>query len=449
MSFMFRKWKDRLKMLLYLPFSNQALKYFPPDFTLRDPVTSLVHKSRKKGHSCGLILVHWEESRHSSAFTASYSYEMQKRMKHDLKEIIERHFHRNDIIGITQPNGDEFCVYVRDRFALNFQQLQSKAQSICKDFETRLCMNHAEKPQLLFGCCLLSAAQEDTRDALRSAYYYAQALATKKLPQHFHSLRQQLSAILHSEQISVLAQPIIRLQDGEVFGWEFLTRGPQNTPFYMPTELFNYAYQAHLLSKLEILVMEKAFQEIEKRGIQEQVFLNITAVSLTHPLFLNKLMKRLANYPSVRPQQIIFEITERHHVRDYQHMGMILRSYRDHGFRFAVDDAGAGYSSLQSISELIPDMIKIDRSLIHNIDQISVKQTMLKALMSLAEHINCQVIAEGIEREEEADMLSKYAVQMGQGYYFSHPEPLLIKMERGEYEKFKEKIKYQLKLSSA
>jgi EAL domain-containing protein (putative c-di-GMP-specific phosphodiesterase class I) len=121
-------------------------------------------------------------------------------------------------------------------------------------------------------------------------------------------------------------------------------------------------------------------------------------------------------------------------------MGAILSKFRSYGFRFAIDDAGAGYSSLQSISELIPDIIKIDKSVIQNIDQVAVKQSILRALLLFASDIKCQVVAEGIEREEEANILLDHQVKMGQGYYFAKPERMQFDYARTHVPHLKEKI---------
>ncbi|MEI7025986.1 EAL domain-containing protein [Paenibacillus sp. y28] len=424
------KWRQRVTQLLYLPLTNQALKYFPPEFTLRDPIFSLVHRHRSEGHGCALLLFNMENY-HTllTTFTGEMLERMHAQIKQLMKEQMLHHWKAREIIGVRQVNGESFCLYIRCKQDTKYDELQQKAQKLRKDMEQAL-KQHAELPfagkiHFQVGCQKLDMDTGDTRAALLSAFHYAHAIATKKLSAHFSHSRQQLHEILNEENITVLAQPIIRLRDSQVYGWEFLTRGPRDTPYHLPDELFDFAYQADLLTRLELVVIKKVFQEISVRGIREQVFINVTAVSLNHPLFLQRLMELLDEYAVIMPCQIVFEITERHSIRDFDHMNSILRSYRSHGFRFAVDDAGAGYSSLQSISELIPDIIKIDKSVIQNIDQTLAKQSLLKALLLFAENINCEVVAEGVERQEEADVLLRHEVQMGQGYFFAKPGRLL------------------------
>src|SRR5690606_25976091 len=99
----------------------------------------------------------------------------------------------------------------------------------------------------------------------------------------------------------------------------------------------------------------KAMQQISKLLIGEQIFINVTSVSIGQPQFFDRVLEIIAAYPAINPHNLVLEITECHTIRDYGHMAAMMQKYREQGFRFAVDDAGAGYSSLQTISELIPD----------------------------------------------------------------------------------------------
>ncbi|MEK8126987.1 EAL domain-containing protein [Paenibacillus filicis] len=403
-----------------------------------------------------MILLHLENYHH---LFASASYEsivaLQQRIRHTLLTILPTYFRPSDLIGVKRCGEEEYGLFVKVNPGTGYDELQRKSLLLLRELERRLHLQaqvgtRSEQVNFVAGCYVIGPDIENTAAAVQSAYHYARSIATKKLPAHFSEARDQLLQIVKHENISVLAQPIMNLSSGEIFGWEILTRGPLNTPFHTPAELFDLAYQADLLSKMEFVVIKKAFREISERCIREQVFLNVTPVSLGHPLFLNHLLDMLRLYPGVKASQIVLEITERHAIRDFEHLGAIMKAFRAHGFRFAVDDAGAGYSSLQSISELIPDMIKIDRSVISNIDQMSVKQSLLKALLHVAEHINCEVIAEGVEREEEANTLVDMRVNMVQGFYFARPQPLVPDQERVQQLKLmQEKLEHHRRVRPA
>ncbi|MDB5055429.1 MAG: hypothetical protein JWM44_3479 [Bacilli bacterium] len=439
------KWNKRFKLLWSLPFPNRALRYFPPEFTIRDPLLSLVHAYRRKGNHFALLVIHLGQFQNLMAkYPLAYSKKLQQQLKSEFVEVLKRNYSDQEVLGVKQFSSDDFTVFLKINQSLTYEDLHTKEVLFRKDVDQSLNLLMEQKlhSRLKFqsGSMIVGQSLENTDAVIQAGYYYVLSIAVEKLPSHFAPYRQKLQQVINDKAIYVLTQPIMCLDNGEIFGWEVLTRGPQHSPFHTPTELFEFAHQADMLHELEFLVVEKAFQEISGRNIKEQVFINITPVTLLQPALLTHLILCMEQYPKILPSQIIFEITERHSIRDFEHMGTILHAYRKHGFRFAVDDAGAGYSSLQSISELVPDIIKIDKSVIQNIDQIAVKQSLLKALLFFAEDIKCQVIAEGVERVEEANVLFEHQVPMGQGYYFAKPERMQFDYARTHVPHLKEKI---------
>jgi EAL domain-containing protein (putative c-di-GMP-specific phosphodiesterase class I) len=121
---------------------------------------------------------------------------------------------------------------------------------------------------------------------------------------------------------------------------------------------------------------------------------------------------------------MIFEVTERDSIEGLTFFHDNIKQLRKMGFRIAVDDTGAGYSSLHTISELLPDIIKIDRSVIQDIDTNKVKESMLKGLILIAKETGSLVVAEGIEKKEEADVLVRNHVDLVQGYFYAKPGTL-------------------------
>lgn len=429
--------------------------FFSSEYTVKDPVLDKVGRIRRNGHQCVLILLNLDNfgqmlcpGHYEQILTA------QRIICQKLNELLPVFFQEEDIVGIKQFHGEDYCIFLRIPNTQLYLDTHYKALLIRDELEKRLeaAKQKHYNGKLTFGVGFFIMEKEpiSTWLSVSIAFHYAQAIATKKLPVNFDFTRKQLLDILAKEDIVVLCQPIMDLRTGDIFGWEMLSRGPRNSPFYSPTDLFEFAYQADLLAQMEFIVIKKALKEIVEKPIQEQVFINITSETLIQPIFYDQLIEYLSLFPSVQPSQIIFEITERFAIRDYRQMSKIMNKYRGLGFRFALDDAGAGYASLQSISELIPDIIKIDRSIIQDIDQGEVKQSLLKALMKFAEDINCEVIAEGIETEEEADILYQHSVTMAQGYYFARPEPIFNgSHRRAHYKDLKDKIRIRSQIDLA
>src|SRR5213594_2675210 len=110
------------------------------------------------------------------------------------------------------------------------------------------------------------------------------------------------------------------------------------------------------------------------------------------------------------------EVSEREAIDDYSAFRAALTHYADLGFSIAVDDTGAGYSSLEAIVELQPDYLKLDISMVRGIDAHLLKQEMIKAIVSFAQKMGATIIAEGIETEPELETLKRLGVPLGQGF---------------------------------
>ena len=120
----------------------------------------------------------------------------------------------------------------------------------------------------------------------------------------------------------------------------------------------------------------------------------------------------------------MFEISEQESIGNFEAFRDICDYYRDLGFQFALDDTGAGYAGLETLIEISPDYIKVDRAFVSGIDTDPVRRTMLSALQTVADKINGQLIAEGLDTLEELETLSELGIPFGQGWLFGKPTPL-------------------------
>ncbi|WP_245347175.1 EAL domain-containing protein [Cohnella lubricantis] len=435
--------------------TDRSLRFFPPDFTLRRPLASMLDKHLKQGGECYLVLYRWECPIEASGVWKDLLPVLQSETKRHLRSMAPQFWADSDLVGMDQLGPQEFVLLVRGDRPDDNEFVPPSLFRLSDHFKHALEYKISVEPALSKYRSLLRLTgtyvpikssyyeSEGTIERLDEAYQFALALSTKQVTPQVIAARRQLDQILRDCSISVLAQPIMNLQNGDVFGWEILTRGPASSVFHLPDALFRFAGESNQLSKLEFMIVKFALDEVASRSIREPVFLNVTAVTLSHPLFLSHALQCLEKHPEIAPSQIIFEITERHEVEDFAAMTQTLEKFRRHGFRFAVDDMGAGYSSLQWIGELAPELIKVDRSVIQFVDRFSVKESLLRAIVTAAREMSCEVVAEGVEREEEADVLFRLNVGMGQGYYFAKPNVLLYEHEREIFKETKERIKYR------
>ena len=234
-------------------------------------------------------------------------------------------------------------------------------------------------------------------------------------------LHDELLRIIRDKKVTTVFQPIVNLSDGSVMGHEALTRGPEGSPLHMPTDLFAAAARHKLLLSLEHICREAALRNIKTLGRGQQLFLNITPEVVNDPEFRNGRTKQLVLHHGMVPEQVTFEITERTAISDFDSFTRALHHYRRQGYCIAVDDAGAGYSSLQAIAELYPDFIKLDMSIVRDINNNPFKIAILEALVNLAAAMNSRIIAEGVETADELLAVMKLGVGFAQGYLFAKP----------------------------
>src|SRR5690606_35027366 len=160
----------------------------------------------------------------------------------------------------------------------------------------------------------------------------------------------EYESILRNELITSVYQPIVSLNSGEAFGYEALTRGPEGSHFHSPLRLFEYAEKHGSLYELDYLTRHRAIQGGSDLNERQKLFINIPSHIMSDPRFTpGQTLKKLQMH-GLHPNNIVFEITERSSIEDFSAAKAVLNHYRNQGYQIAIDDAGAGYSSLQAIA---------------------------------------------------------------------------------------------------
>lgn len=211
----------------------------------------------------------------------------------------------------------------------------------------------------------------------------------------------------------IVFQPICRLSDGKVTGVEALSRFASE-PIRSPDLWFKDAADAGVAESLELIAIRKAILAAAVLPSDLSVSLNVSpAVAI-----VGRLAEALETFD---PLRTIVEVTEHHVIGDYQVLIDALAPLRKRGVRIAIDDAGAGYSSLRHVLMLRPDIIKFDISITRGVDTDPMRRAMAAALAEFARHTDTKIVAEGIETRAELDVLRALGVDKGQGYLFGKP----------------------------
>ncbi len=243
-----------------------------------------------------------------------------------------------------------------------------------------------------------------------------------------------LEEIIAGRKLSALFQPIITMKNGEFLGFEGLIRGPADSPLHSPFNLFSAAEQQGLSLEVEMLARQIVLESFARQKLPGNLFLNISPETLNHPSFKNGQTLEFMHELQIDPANVVIEITENQPTYDFEGMRSALLHYRAMGFKIAIDDLGAGFSSLRLWSELRPDFIKIDMHFIQGVDHDPIKLQFLKSIQQIAESCGTRVIAEGVETSGELRVIKDIGIELGQGYFIarpSHTPPLLATSETG------------------
>jgi EAL domain-containing protein (putative c-di-GMP-specific phosphodiesterase class I)/FixJ family two-component response regulator len=224
--------------------------------------------------------------------------------------------------------------------------------------------------------------------------------------------------VLEHHSYKSVFQPIVDLRTGEVHGVEALTRFTAE-PVRPPDVWFAEASAVGRGGDLEVAAIRSAVAELQHLPPGAYLSLNTSPTTAVAEV----LLEALDGAPADR---LVLEVTEHAQVNDYDALAVALAPLRDAGVRLAVDDAGAGFASLQHILRLNPDIIKLDISLTRDIDQDPVRRALASSLVTFADDVGATLTAEGIERYDELDTLRELGVSNGQGYYLARPGPLPV-----------------------
>lgn len=226
--------------------------------------------------------------------------------------------------------------------------------------------------------------------------------------------RDELMSVLAERRFYPVYQPIIEFGTGQTVGFEALTRFTSGFSMRPPNLWFDQAWRAGVGLDFELAAVRLAIEH--GAALPANVFLSINCSASL--IASSELLDALA--PATRP--LVIELTEHDRVADYDTLRGALARIRDNEVRLAVDDAGAGFSSLRHILRLSPDYIKLDTELTRGIHSDAVRRSLGKALVAFAAETGATLIAEGVESRDEKETLRALGVHLGQGDFFARPE---------------------------
>ena len=231
----------------------------------------------------------------------------------------------------------------------------------------------------------------------------------------------QLRKVLEERSVSAVFQPIFGFREGRVLGHEALVRGPEGSMLETPAELFAAAEAQGVAVELNLLCVQEILRCFGERGIEGQLFLNVSPLIIMQRGFSQERVARYMKHLGIDPGRIVIELTEDYPALDFRLVHEALMLYRSMGFRVAIDDLGEGFSSLRLWSELKPEYVKADKHFVTGIATDPVKMQFLRAIQHIAENSGSLVIAEGIENAADFKVVKDIGIACGQGWFIGRP----------------------------
>jgi EAL domain-containing protein (putative c-di-GMP-specific phosphodiesterase class I)/AmiR/NasT family two-component response regulator len=228
--------------------------------------------------------------------------------------------------------------------------------------------------------------------------------------------REMFQECLDDNHLRLALQPIIQATTSEILAFECLLRSTHKG-LDGPLPLLHAAERHGMLPELARVVSERAADWMHRLPLNISLFMNLHPDELAHPDGVCERLEPLTPWAN----RVVLEITERSRLQGIEAWEESVDRVTQMGFSIAVDDLGAGYSSLSVLAELQPKYIKVDMSIVRGIDSEPRKQRLVDLLCRFAEATDSYIIAEGVETPEEAEALRACGAHMLQGYLFGRP----------------------------
>ena len=227
--------------------------------------------------------------------------------------------------------------------------------------------------------------------------------------------------IIENKDIAVDFQPIYSLNTKKYIGLEALSRGKYNGEIISPYQLFETAKKMDLSLTLDRVCREKAMHAFATENRASTLFINFETSVLNKIISGTGEIMKTASENGISPQNIVIELNESR-VKDSYNLMMFVDFYRSKGFLIALDNVSAGFDTINRIMLINPDIIKIDRAIVSQIESNTYNQEVFRSIINTAKQIGAMTVAEGVETADEVITCMLMGVDYFQGFYFQKPE---------------------------
>ncbi|TDK39009.1 EAL domain-containing protein [Rhizobium deserti] len=329
----------------------------------------------------------------------------------------------------AEQRGIELCQKIVDVFETPFPVHGTSAR-LSASIGLAVYPSHASSAaELLQKSDLAMYARK--RDGKNGAQVYDAAILDKTRERA--EIESDISAGIAGKWFEAHFQPIVDLTTGIPIGFEALMRMRHPSKGLLsPSRIIEAAEETGTIAEIGRLILEEAAANLARLSGLPDMADTYVAVNFSPLQFEPGLPARLAGVlgrHAIRPSRLIIEITEAVLMHDNPEIRAVLNEIQNLGCRIALDDFGTGYSSLSYISRFAVDIVKIDQSFIHSLTDASTdvggkSKMLVEGIRAISHQMNCEVVAEGVETEQQRSLLLEMGIDYAQGYYFSRPREI-------------------------
>ena len=269
------------------------------------------------------------------------------------------------------------------------------------------------------------AAMYRSKERGKNTYQFYTPDMTKEVQDRL-SIISLLNTALNEDSLKLYYQPQVEIQTKKIIGLEALLRFYTHTRgFISPKDFIPIAEKAGIIVELGEWVLKKACFEGQKfieQSFDIQLSVNISGKQLNHPSLVSTVSNVLAT-SGIKPYSLVLEITENSVFENIDYAIDVIQQLKNLGVRIALDDFGTGYSSLGYLTQIALDIIKIDKSFVHNITRDSNRIVVVQGMVAIANALEVPIIIEGVETKDQNQFFADLGCQTIQGYYYSPPVP--------------------------
>jgi diguanylate cyclase (GGDEF)-like protein len=372
----------------------------------------------------------------------TYGHDAGDRILIQVVEIIKNSIRSQDILG--RYGGEEFLLIMPEtsfKDALNVverlrKNLEYSDIYIIENIKASISVSiglanteiHGYEPEFLLKAADLGLYKAK-REGKNRVEFLTKEEIENVIKKDFESKNIILKAI-REDRIVPFFQPIVKADTLEISGYEVLARlyVPEENKYISAFSFISDMIKYRFIEKIDKIVQQKAINylsEINQKDSKFLLFMNMSKDFFENSKNLDELIK-LLNLYKVKPENIYLEITEEEALHDLENIKEHIMYGKSLGLNFAIDDFGAGYSNFIYLKHLPVDLLKIDGSLISNINEDLDKQVIVESIVRIAKYKKIKVLAEMVEKEEEYKFLKELGVDYLQGYFFGRPSPTLL-----------------------